>query len=403
MSSLKLNGVNKVYPSGALALYNVNLELSDREFIVVAGSEKCGKSTLLRVIAGLEEVSDGEILIDGKDVTALDTKERDVAVIFRNDTLNSTLSVYDNLAYGLKMRKAPKPMIEGRVNAVAEIMGLSDVLTRKPKQLTSEQRQKVALGRAIVREPKLYLFDDPLAGLDEGLKAQMRNVIVNLQARVNGTFIYATKNVNEALTMATRIVVMRDGIVQQIDTPANLYDYPANAYVAFYIGSPTVNFINGATLQREGEEVTATFNGGSLTLPKQIVDRFDGIDNYIGTGKQVILAIRPEDMSIVKKDGLFTATISDIETVGNRTYYTCDGCGQSFTVGGEGLQKGAAVQLCADLNRMYIFDGVTRLNLLKRDGGYVATGYKDADAATLPYDEEERIVKRAKPAAKVKK
>lgn len=404
MASLKLNGVNKVYPSGALALYNVNLELSDKEFVAVVGAEKSGKSTLLRVIAGLEDVTSGEISIGGKDVTDADTKERDVAVVFRNDTLNASLTVYDNMAYGLKMRKAPEVLIDGRVKAAAAVLDLTDVLNRKPKQLTSEQKQKAAMGRAIVREPKLYLLDDPVAGLDSDLKAQMRNVILNLQTRMQGTFVYATKNVNEALTMATRIVVLREGIVQQVDTPGNLYDYPANAYVAFYIGSPTINFINGATLQREGDDVVACFNGGSLVLPRAITERFTDIGLYLGTGKRVILGIRPEDMRTVKGEGLFKATVSDVESIAGKAYADCDVSeGLSFVVSAEGRKKGDAVNISADLSHIYIFDDATRLTLLRRDGGYTATGCADAEVLPLPYGEEEQIKKKSKPAPATKR
>ena len=251
MANLVLKDVSKLYPSGALALCKVNLEVSDREFIALIGSEKSGKTTLLRVIAGLEEATDGQVVIGDKDMTGVPPKDRDVAMIFRNDTLYPSLNVYENIAYGLKMRHFPQAAVDARVKAAAEILGLTEVLNRKPKTLTAAQRQRVALGRAIAREPKLYLLDDPIAGLDDALRAQMRSLIINLQARVDGTFIYATKNVNEALTMATRVVVMREGVVQQVDTPANLYDYPANAYVALLVGSPAINLLPGAALEEE--------------------------------------------------------------------------------------------------------------------------------------------------------
>ena len=250
MAGLKLNGVNKIYPSGENALFNINFETKDKEFIVVVGGEASGKSTLLRVVAGLEEPSSGEIYIDDKDVTDVEPKDRDIAMVFRSSTLYPALNVFDNMAFGLRLRKAPQALIEQRVKAAAAILGLNDVLYRKPKALTAAAKQRVAIGRAIVREPKLYLFDEPLSGLDDNLRADMLNVIINLQARMEGTFVYATKNLAEAMAIGTRIVVLKNGLIQQIDTPENLYDYPANAYVAFYIGAPTINFVKDAQITK---------------------------------------------------------------------------------------------------------------------------------------------------------
>ena len=293
MANLVLKDVSKLYPSGALALCKVNLEVSDREFIALIGSEKSGKTTLLRVIAGLEEATDGQVVIGDKDMTGVPPKDRDVAMIFRNDTLYPSLNVYENIAYGLKMRHFPQAAVDARVKAAAEILGLTEVLNRKPKTLTAAQRQRVALGRAIAREPKLYLLDDPIAGLDDALRAQMRSLIINLQARVDGTFIYATKNVNEALTMATRVVVMREGVVQQVDTPANLYDYPANAYVALLVGSPAINLLPGAALEEEQGTIYAVCNGLRFALAEQTAARLIDAGSYVGTGKKVIVAAAP--------------------------------------------------------------------------------------------------------------
>lgn len=404
MAGLKLKGVNKVYPSGALALYNAEFELSDREFIAVTGGEKSGKSTLLRVIAGLEEANTGEIIIDGKDVSSVEPKDRDIAMIFRSDTLYPSINVLENMAFGLKLRKAPPAVVEQRVKAAAEVLGLSDVLLRKPKTLTAEQKQKVALGRAIVREPRLYLLDDPIAGLDDALKVKMRNVIVNLQARMQGTFIYATKNVNEALSMATRVIVLREGFIQQIDTPSNLYDYPANAYVAFFVGSPSINFINNAELSREGEQVVATFKGGKLTLPEAICARFTNIEEYIGTGKKVILGIRPEDIKAGKEEGLFKATVSATEKIADKIYSDCDVTADlSFVALSDECEKGDVLNLTPDLSHLYIFDAETRLTLLARDEGYKKTEYADAEFVPLPYGEEERLKKELKPKQENKK
>ncbi|MDE7301570.1 MAG: ABC transporter ATP-binding protein, partial [Clostridia bacterium] len=200
MANLQLKTVSKIYPSGALALYKSNFELADKEFIAVIGGEKSGKSTLLRLIAGLEEVTEGEIIVGGSDVTKEPSKDRDIAMIFQGNSLYPSLNIYDNISYGLKLRKASQPLIEQRVKAAAEILGLTDILYRKPKALTAEQKQLVAFARAIVREPKLYLLDDPLTGIEPDVRAKLRSTLINLQARMNGTFMYATKNVNEALT-----------------------------------------------------------------------------------------------------------------------------------------------------------------------------------------------------------
>ncbi len=404
MAGLKLSGINKIYPSGTLALYNVSFELSDKEFIAVVGGEKSGKSTLLKVIAGLEEVTEGEIFIDGKNVTQVDVKDREIAMIFRNDTLYPSLNVYDNIAFGLKMRKAPQALIDQRVKSVASILGLDDLLYRKPKALTSEQKQKVAIARAIAREPRLYLLDDPIAGLDDDLKAQMRNVIINLQARVEGTFVYAAKNVNEALTMATRIIVLREGFVQQIDAPANLYDYPANAYVALLIGSPAINFINNATVEKEGEDYAVSFRGGRFTLDKKIVERFAEIEEYAQSGKKVILGIRPEDLTAAKGEGLFKATVTAADEACGENYVDCEITKDfSLIAKSEGLKKDDDCAIAADLSRLYVFDAETRLTLLSRDEGYEKTGYADADFAPLPYAEEEELKKRLTPKVKDKK
>ena len=404
MANLILKDVSKLYPSGALALCKVNLEISDKEFIAVVGAEKSGKSTLLRVIAGLEEATSGEIIIGGKDVSGVPPKDRDIAMIFRNDTLYPSINVYENMAYGLRMRKAPQAAIEARVKAAANILGLSDVLLRKPKTLTAAQRQRVALGRAIAREPKLYLLDDPIAGLDDNLKAEMRSIIVNLQARVDGTFIYATKNVNEALTMATRVVVLREGVVQQVDTPANLYDYPANAYVALLIGSPAINILNGATIEEEDGALVALYKGVKIALGPGIADRLQNREEYVGTGRKIIVGIRPEDMKW--GEGL-AATVSATEEADGRLYAECTVSKELslLALAPAGVARGDGANICPDPEHICLFDGQTRITLLARDGGYAATGYADADVAPMAYDDEEQLKSalRPLPAPKSKK
>lgn len=402
MSSLKLNGVNKIYPSGTLALYDANLETADREFVVIVGAEESGKSTLLRVIAGLEDVSEGEIFIDGKDVTEVEPKDRDIAMVFRNDTLYPALNVFDNMAFGLKIRKASPTLIEQRVKAAANILGLTDILYRKPKTLTSAQRQRVALGRAVVREPKLYLLDEPLAGLDGNLKAELLNVIVNLQARMEGTFVYATKNLSEALTIGTRIIVMKHGTIQQIDTPANLYDYPANAYVAFYIGAPTINFVNNARIVKEDGGVFVLDGELKIKLADSILSRFEKLEEYADTDKRVILGIRPEDAAAVNGSG---ARVTKVEHDGADCYAECEYCGHTLVVKTDGGRTAGDCAVTVDETRLYIFDAQTRLTLLARDGGYKDTGFADANAVPLTFAEEEELLKtfKSKKAEKKKK
>lgn len=397
MASLQLSGVGKVYLSGETALYDINLEADDREFIVIVGNEKCGKSSLLKVIAGLEEASAGSVFIDGKDMAEVDPKNRDIAMVFRQDTLYPSLNVYDNMAFGLRLRRAPQALVDQRVKSAAEILGLTEHLYRKPKVLNSAARQRVAIGRAMVREPKLYLFDEPLAGVDEELRRDMLNVIINVQARMNGTFIYATKNLSEALTIGTRLVVLKNGFIQQIDCPANLYDYPANTYVAFFIGSPTINFLQNAKIVKEGESYFAEFKGGRLPLADNIVSRFENISAYSGSDKSVIIGIRPEDIK-TSGEGEITATLGKTESDGETTYAECDLSGQPVVVtyANEG-EKGAEIKLAVDTSRLYIFDSETRLTLLARDGGYINTGKKDADFKPLPYPEEQEKMEKLKP------
>lgn len=400
MANLKLENVSKAYPSGTLALYKINLELPDSQFIAVIGGEKSGKTTLLRVIAGLEEATAGKVKIGDKDVTTADPKDRDVAMIFQGDTLYKPYSVYDNLAYGLKLRKANANLIEQRIKVVADVLGITDILNRKPKALTAEQKKIVAFGRAMVREPKLYLLDDPLAGINGELKSKLRSLLINIQVRMKGTFIYATKNVNEALTMATRVLVLREGMLQQIDTPSNLYDYPVNAYVAFLVGSPTVNFLNDAVVVKGENGYAVTSNGVTLPLPENIVKRFEKIDEYVKEGKKVIVGVRPEDMCI-GADGP-EGVVTECATIAGKSYCDCD-CGKlSFVVKGEGA-KGDNVRLQADMTHAFVFDSVTRLTLLKRDGGYVNTGFADADIVPMGYDEEEATKNKLKPAQPDKK
>ena len=389
MASLKLSNLDKVFPSGERALYDVNLEVRDGEFLVILGGENSGKSTVLRLTAGLDTESDGKVFIDGKDVTDSVPKDRDIAMVFKSATIYPTMNVFDNLAYSLKMRKAPAALVNERVKVVSAVLGLDEVLYRKPKTLTSAQKQRVALGRAIVREPRVYLLDDPLSGLDDKLRRELLSVIINLQARMKATFVYATKNVNEAMTMGTRIAVMKNGFLQQSDTPANLYDYPANEYVAFLVGAPTINFIRDAEIVAGENGYLAQFKGGEIALPESIVKRFENIAAYAGSGKRVTLGIRPEDAK--SGDGEIKGKVVKAESGAN--YAECEIAPDiSFTFAADKeYAAGAEICLSLDKDRLHIFDAETRLTLLARDAGYAESDLPDTHFKPLGFVEEESI------------
>ena len=292
MASISMKNICKVYPNGFEAVKDFNLEVQDQEFIIFVGPSGCGKSTTLRMVAGLEDISSGELKIDDKVMNNVEPKDRDIAMVFQNYALYPHMSVYDNMAFGLKIRKMPKEEIDKRVQEAAKILDLDKLLDRKPKALSGGQRQRVAMGRAIVRNPKVFLMDEPLSNLDAKLRVQMRTEISKLHDRLGATIIYVTHDQTEAMTLGTRIVVMKDGIVQQIDTPQNLYNAPGNLFVAGFIGSPQMNFFD-AKIEKSGDGATATVGGSKLTIPaakaKALID--GGYD-----GKTVTMGIRPEDI-----------------------------------------------------------------------------------------------------------
>lgn len=399
MANLKVSNLNKIYPSGATALYNINFEAEDKEFLVVIGGEESGKSSLLRVISGLEEVTEGKIEIGGTDMTEVHPKDRNIAMVFKHDTLYPDLNVFENMAFGLRQRKAPNALVESRVKCVSSMLGLDEVLYRKPKALTAAAKQRVALGRALAREPRLYLLDEPLEGFDEKLRGDMLNLIINVQARMEGTFLYATKNLSEAMTIGTRIIVLKNGLIQQIDLPENLYDYPANAYVAFYVGAPTVNFIKDAKVEKDGVNYFVSFGGGKFGLPENIVKRFEAIDSYVQSGDKIWLGLRPEDCAAVRVGGELKGSVLKVENDGDRVFAEIAVKGvNSMIVGGQSdLKKDDEVEIKVDLTRLLIFDDKTRLTLLSRDEGYKKTDYKDALFAPLPFEEENAIVENLKP------
>jgi len=266
MANLSLKHIYKVYPGDVTAVKDFNLEIADKEFIVFVGPSGCGKSTTLRMIAGLEEISKGELYIGDRLVNEVEPKERDIAMVFQSYALYPHMTVYDNMAFGLKLRKVPKDEIDKKVKDAAKILDIEHLLDRKPKALSGGQRQRVALGRAIVREPKVFLMDEPLSNLDAKLRVQMRTEISKLHQRLQTTFIYVTHDQVEAMTMGTRIVVMKDGIVQQVDSPQEIYNNPANIFVAGFIGSPQMNFIDG-TIKEEGGKYFACFQSEKIEMP----------------------------------------------------------------------------------------------------------------------------------------
>ncbi len=297
MASLQLNHIYKVYPNGVKAVNDFTMDIADKEFIVFVGPSGCGKSTTLRMIAGLEEITAGELRIGDNVVNDVEPKDRDIAMVFQNYALYPHMTVYENMAFGLKLRKMPKEEIDARVKEAAKILGITEYLDRKPKAMSGGQRQRVALGRAIVREPKVFLLDEPLSNLDAKLRTAMRSEISKLHHKLQTTFIYVTHDQVEAMTMGTRIVVMKDGFIQQIDSSRNLYNYPCNKFVAGFIGTPQMNFFEG-TLTKKGEKVTVALDNTSVSLsaPASIFNKAN--PDYLDGSKKVIIGLRAEHISV---------------------------------------------------------------------------------------------------------
>ncbi len=291
MAKIKFDKVNKIYSNKVQAVFDFSLDVDDKEFIVFVGPSGCGKSTTLRMLAGLEDITSGEIYIDGDIINNELPKDRNIAMVFQNYALYPHMSVYDNMAMSLKLKKVPKTEIEQKVLEAAKILGLEEYLKRKPAELSGGQRQRVALGRAIVRNPKVFLMDEPLSNLDAKLRVQMRSEIAKIHKRVGATTIYVTHDQTEAMTMASRIVVMRNGYIQQIGTPKEVYNYPENTFVGGFIGSPAMNFINGKII--DNKFIYDENNNLGVNLNKDILTK---VNEY--EGKEIILGIRPEDIHI---------------------------------------------------------------------------------------------------------
>ncbi|MCR4840809.1 MAG: sn-glycerol-3-phosphate ABC transporter ATP-binding protein UgpC [Lachnospiraceae bacterium] len=366
MASLKLLNINKVYPNGFVAVRDFNLDIQDKEFIIFVGPSGCGKSTTLRMIAGLEEISSGELYIGDKLMNDVEPKDRDIAMVFQNYALYPHMSVYDNMAFGLKLRKVPKEQIDKLVNEAAKILGIEPLLDRKPKALSGGQRQRVAMGRAIVRNPKVFLMDEPLSNLDAKLRVQMRIEISKLHQRLETTIIYVTHDQTEAMTLGTRIVVMKDGVIQQVDTPQHLYDMPNNLFVAGFMGSPQMNFID-TTVEVSGSSVYLNFTNSDIKI-KLPEDRAQKLIDGGYDGKEVVLGIRPEDVKDEEEfiaaagENAFDASIKVYELLGAEVflYFSVDEHDITARVNPSTIARpGDTIKIAFDLHKMHVFDKET--------------------------------------------
>ena len=369
MASITLEGVSKEFPGGAVAVSELDLSVGEGEFLVLVGPSGSGKTTVLRMVAGLEECSAGVIRIGDRAVNDLAPRDRDIAMVFQNYALYPHMTVYDNMAFGLKLRKVTRAEIRRRVDEAAELLGLSDLLARRPRALSGGQRQRVAMGRAIVREPAAFLMDEPLSNLDAKLRVQMRAEISRLHQRLATTTMYVTHDQTEALTMADRVAVMKDGLLQQVDTPQALYDDPVNVFVAGFIGSPAMNFATGR-LTDEGGGLGVTFAGHRLAVPDAVLERRPGARAHIGG--EVVLGLRPENLEdapftgAAGPDAALDVTVTLAEPLGSEVV-------AHFDVGGANwlarlnprtaVRAGSAVRLVVDTERLHLFDPASGASL----------------------------------------
>ncbi len=364
MASISLKHIFKIYSGDVTAVSDFNLEVPDKEFLILVGPSGCGKSTTLRMIAGLEEISKGELYIGDRLVNDVAPKDRDIAMVFQNYALYPHMTVFKNMAFGLELRKVPKDVIKEKVEEAAKILDIEHLLNRKPKALSGGQRQRVALGRAMVRDPAVFLLDEPLSNLDAKLRAAMRTEITKLHKKLGTTFVYVTHDQTEAMTMGDRIVVMKDGFIQQVDTPQNLYDKPCNKFVAGFIGSPQMNFIK-ATIVKEGDMFYATFGGYKLEIPKGKTT--DGtFDAYVG--KEVTMGVRPE---AIHDDELFLSEFPNLkvkadveiaELMGSEIYIymVVDGNNIVAKVPPRSTYKpGDNISIAIDMTKAHFFDNET--------------------------------------------
>jgi len=359
MAQVSLKNVTKVYPGNIMAVQDITLGVENKEFIVLVGPSGCGKSTTLRMIAGLEAVTHGEIWIGNKMVNDVPARDRDIAMVFQNYALYPHMTVYENMSFALRLRKFPKSEIDLRVKEAAEILGIKALLNRRPRELSGGQRQRVAVGRAIVRKPMVFLFDEPLSNLDAKMRVQMRTELNKLHIRLQSTMIYVTHDQTEAMTMGNRIVVMKDGVIQQVADPITLYDKPVNKFVAGFIGSPPMNFIKGKIIRRNGKFF---FTDAGFAV-KIIEDMYKKISHY--EGREVIFGIRPEDIydklfvSEASPDNTVKAVVEIIEPMGAEVflYATAGKSSLVARVGGHDRPEvGQDIDLVFDMSKVHFFD-----------------------------------------------
>ena len=372
MSTVTLKNVKKIYDNAVTAVHDFNLDIADKEFIVLVGPSGCGKSTTLRMVAGLEEISEGELYIDGKLVNDVEPKDRDIAMVFQSYALYPHMTVRENMEFPLKLKKMPKEEINQRVNAAAEILGITQYLDRKPKALSGGQRQRVAIGRAIVREPKVLLMDEPLSNLDAKLRNQMRAEIIKLRQRINTTFIYVTHDQTEAMTLGDRIVIMKDGFIQQIGTPQQVFDHPVNIFVAGFIGTPQMNFFQ-AKLVKDGEgSYHAQVGETNVPLSEDIQKALGGVDS-----QDVTLGIRPEHIRFAPAGtpGALTGSVEVSEMMGSEyhLHVTCNGQDVVLRVptmdlppeARSGISYGAQMSFTFRPDAIHLFDPESEKNLIQ--------------------------------------
>ncbi|UBV43758.1 ABC transporter ATP-binding protein [Deinococcus taeanensis] len=382
MAEVILEHINKRYGTKHHAVKDFNLHIQDRELMVFVGPSGCGKSTTLRMIAGLEDISDGILKIGDRVVNDVPPKDRDIAMVFQNYALYPHMNVYENMAFGLKLRKTPKEEIDRRVREAAKILQIEHLLGRKPKELSGGQRQRVAMGRAIVREPKVFLMDEPLSNLDAKLRVEMRSQISQLHRRLGATIVYVTHDQVEAMTLGNRIVVMRDGVIMQVDTPMNLYDFPQNRFVAGFIGSPSMNFLSGRV--QNGEFVIGENRVAPMGRLAQSVKAYEG--------KDVLMGIRPEHLGMVgmtdipRGTNVLRGQVVVVEPLGAQTDLIIDVSGQHITAKVEGqanVLPGDSVELVVDQTRLHAFDPSSEAAI---DRGTPTGSRGQADTPGLGYE-----------------
>jgi multiple sugar transport system ATP-binding protein len=372
MAGLRLEHIYKYYAGTEQpAVTDFNLDIQDKEFVVLVGPSGCGKSTTLRMIAGLEEISEGSLFIGDRLVNDVAPKDRDIAMVFQSYALYPHMNVYQNMAFGLKLRKFKKADIEARVTEAAKILDIEHLLDRKPKALSGGQRQRVALGRAIVREPQVFLMDEPLSNLDAKLRVAMRAEIGKLHKRLETTVVYVTHDQTEAMTMGSRIVIMKDGFIQQAATPEEVYNEPVNMFVGGFIGSPSMNFINGM-LSEEGGELRFKATGANVAIPE---GRAKILREKGYVGKEVVFGIRPEDLHQepvfleASPNSIVDVHIEVAENLGHEMYLYINGLGDETLIarvdGRAGLKEGTNIKLAIDMNKIHLFDKESELSIFK--------------------------------------